>query len=91
MHPKKRVTVTIDEEFVEAGQRAVTEGRAASLSAWVNTAIERQVEHESGLAALAQWVCGWEAEHGPITAEDIAAAEQEMEARTIHVGRRDVA
>jgi len=36
---KRRLTVTVDPELVEAGNRAVAEGKADSLSGWVNGAL----------------------------------------------------
>ena len=36
MAGKERMTVTVDAELVEAGNRAVKAGRVESLSSWIN-------------------------------------------------------
>jgi hypothetical protein len=54
-----------------------------SLSAWVNeaseVALESEVSIEDGLAGVAEW----EAEHGPITAEELAKADAVLDAAGI--------
>lgn len=37
---KARITITIDREFLEAAEKAVAEGRAKSVSAWIAEALE---------------------------------------------------
>jgi hypothetical protein len=68
---KERLTVTVDEELVKAGQDAVAEGRAESLSAWVNQALAERVIRDRRLAAMADAVAAFEAEHGTITDAEI--------------------
>ena len=53
---KERLTVTVDPALIEAGNDAVAEGRAESLSAWVNAALAARVATERRLAALADAV-----------------------------------
>lgn len=74
---KERVTVTLDRALVEAANAAVAAGRADSLSAWVNRALAEQVVKERRLAALSRLVAEYEAEHGEITAEELALRERE--------------
>jgi hypothetical protein len=72
MSPRKdRLTVTVDPEFIEAGNDAVAEGRAPSLSAWVNVALAERVVTERRLLALAQAVTAYEERFGVISAQEL--------------------
>jgi hypothetical protein len=75
--PKERITVTLDRAIVEAGQAAVADGRADSMSGWVADALRERVEHERRLAALADAVAEYEAEHGAFTEEELAEQARE--------------
>jgi hypothetical protein len=68
---KERLTVTVDGELLAAGRQAVADGLAESLSAWVNRALRDRVERDRQLAALAAVVGAYEAENGPIGADEI--------------------
>lgn len=68
---KERLTVTVDPAFIEAGNDAVAEGRAESLSAWVNAALAERVARERRLRALAEAVAAYEALHGEITEREL--------------------
>jgi hypothetical protein len=69
---KARLTVTVDHDLVAAGNAAVAEGRAESLSAWVNEAMSERKEKERRLLALAEAVAEYERLHGEISDEEIA-------------------
>jgi hypothetical protein len=69
---KERLTVTVDPEFIEAGNDAVAEGRAESLSAWVNAALAETVVRERRLVALGQAVAAYEERYGAISAQELA-------------------
>lgn len=69
---KRRLTVSIDAELVAAGASAVAEGRAESVSAWVNEALTDKVAKDRRLIALAEAIAAYEKEHGPISAEEVA-------------------
>jgi hypothetical protein len=69
---KERLTVTVDPAFMEAGNDAVSEGRAESLSAWVNAALAEKVAKERRLAALAEAVASYEKKHGAISVQELA-------------------
>ena len=69
---KERLTVTVDPAFVDAGNNAVSEGRAESLSAWVNAALAEKVARERRLAALADAVASYEKKHGAISIQELA-------------------
>lgn len=73
---KVRVTVTVDPELVEAANRAVAEGGASSLSAWVNAALADRAQRDEKLAALRRAVEDYEAEFGVIAAEEIGEQER---------------
>ena len=72
---KERLTVTVDSELIEAATQAVTEGRVASLSGWVNLALAERAAKERRLRALAEAVAAYEDEFGEITAAELAAHE----------------
>jgi hypothetical protein len=73
---KVRLTVTVDPDLVEDGKRAVADGSAESLSAWVNQALAVHSKREQQLAGLREAIADYEAEFGKITEEEIAALEQ---------------
>jgi Arc/MetJ-type ribon-helix-helix transcriptional regulator len=83
MATKQRLSASVDSDLVEAARAAEAEGRAPSVSAWVNEALRRHVEHERGLHAMDEFLAAEEAEHGPITEEEMEAVEQWMRERTI--------
>lgn len=70
---KHRLTVTVDRELMEAGQRAVESGEADSVSGWVSAALEDKIRQDRKLSLLAAAVADFEQEFGEITAEEIAA------------------
>jgi hypothetical protein len=78
---KERLTVTLDPYVIEAGNLAVREGRADSISAWVNTALAERATREQRLRAMADAIAAFEAKFGPISPEDLAAQEREDRAR----------
>lgn len=73
---KVRLTVTVDADLAAAAAAAVADGRAASVSSWVNDALIAETERARKLAALAEAVASYEAESGVITDEDMAAVER---------------
>jgi Arc/MetJ-type ribon-helix-helix transcriptional regulator len=70
---KHRLTVTLDPELVEAGQRAVESGQAESVSGWVSAALEDKIRRDRKLALLAAAVADYEQEFGEISPEEIVA------------------
>jgi Arc/MetJ-type ribon-helix-helix transcriptional regulator len=71
--PKRRLTVTVDPELVDAANRAVAAGRSSSVSSWVSAALAEHARRDRMLEALGAAVAEYEAEFGEITAEEIAA------------------
>ena len=74
MSSKRRLSASIDADLMAAAEAAVQRGAASSVSAWVNEAFRRQLEHDRRLAAMDVFLATFEAEFGEITDEDIAAA-----------------
>ena len=69
MH-KARVTVTVRKELLAKAERQVKRGKARSLSAWVDSAIDEKAQREDVAALLAEM----RAENGPPSAEEEAWA-----------------
>ncbi|HEV3320204.1 MAG TPA: hypothetical protein VG053_10855 [Solirubrobacteraceae bacterium] len=80
--PAQKVSISMDEPVLLAAREAAKR-RGMSLSAWLNeaseTALETEVRLEDGLAGVAEW----EAENGPITAEELAKADAILDAAGI--------
>ena len=86
---KQRLTVTVDPELIEAGQRAVESGQADSVSGWVNAALEDKIRRDRKLALLAAALAGYEQEFGEITAEELEAQRRaDRQDATVVRGRR---
>ena len=51
---RRRVTVTVPPDALEAAQRDVEAGHAASVSAWVGSAMEEKAHRETLKALLAE-------------------------------------
>jgi hypothetical protein len=60
----------LEEPVADAAKRAARR-RGISLSAWLNEASRSALTVEEGLIAVAEW----EAEHGQLSAEALAAAD----------------
>jgi hypothetical protein len=86
---RERLSATIEAELLDAGRAAVAAGEAESLSAWVNSALRRQADHDRRLRAMAEAVAAYEAEFGEITEEEIAETRRRLRARAVVVrGKR---
>ncbi len=70
----RKLSVALDES-VAARAADVAERRGVSLSAWLNAAAERALLVEQGLAGVAEW----EAEHGELSAEELAWADSVLD------------
>jgi predicted transcriptional regulator len=71
----RKVTITLDEDLVEAMARTARE-TGVPLSRMIASAAEREMRRRIGLAAVAEW----ETEHGAFTPDELAAARAEMAA-----------
>jgi hypothetical protein len=67
---KSRVTVTVRREVLARAERQVRRGRAKSVSAWVDSAMEEKARREDLAALLAEM----KAESGPATPKEEAWA-----------------
>jgi hypothetical protein len=68
-----KLSVSFDPELGDAVRSAAAEA-GKPLSAWLAEAAASKLRAE----ALAQFLDGWEAEHGVLTADELARAEQEL-------------
>lgn len=67
------MSVSFDPELGDAVRSAAAQA-GKPLSAWLAEAAASKLRAE----ALAEFLAGWEAEHGVLTAEEIARAEAEL-------------
>jgi hypothetical protein len=78
----QKLSISLEEQVLLAARQAA-ERRGMSLSAWLNeatvSALETEARLEDGLAGVAEW----EAENGPISAEDLAKADAILDAAGI--------
>jgi hypothetical protein len=72
--PKLAITVAPD---VHARVVAAAEEDGVSVSAWMTTAARRALLVRDGLAAIAEW----EAQHGALSPEELAAARERVAAQ----------
>jgi hypothetical protein len=99
MTGKQRLSASVDADLLKAAQTAVAEGRAETISAWVNDALRLKAEHERRMEALDAFLAEYEAEHGEITDAEIDDAVHRARGRATVVrssgrqsrARRDVA
>jgi hypothetical protein len=80
---RNRLSASVERELLDAGRVAVAEGRASSLSAWVNDALRRQAEHDRRMRALDAFLAAYEAEHGPITDDEMRDAARRARSRAV--------
>ncbi|TDW79685.1 hypothetical protein EV137_8025 [Kribbella pratensis] len=89
MTDKDKLSVTVDPDVAAAARAAVSSGRSGSVSAWVNEALHRQMDHERRLQAMDRFLAAYEAEHGVIADEEMAEAVRSARADAIVVrGKR---
>jgi hypothetical protein len=72
--PRSRVTVTVRPDVLAAVEQEVASGRATSLSAWVDQAMEEKVRREDLAGLLAEM----RAENGPASEREDAWARQAL-------------
>ncbi|MHB1925058.1 MAG: hypothetical protein ACYCSJ_10225 [Acidimicrobiales bacterium] len=70
-----KVTVSLEPAVAERARLDVAQGRAKSLSAWLNEAGRARVEGEDLAAVLAQL---FDETGGPLTDEELAQARQRL-------------
>jgi hypothetical protein len=72
-NPSPKLAITVDPE-VYAQVIAAAEAEGVSVSAWMTAAARRELRLRDGLAGVAEW----EAEHGSLTGEELAAARRRV-------------
>ena len=85
MSAKERLSASVDADLVATAQEAVAQGRAESVSAWVNDALRLKVVHDRRLRALDEFVAAFEAEHGEITEAEMNEATRRARGRAVVV------
>lgn len=92
---KRRLSASVDADLFVAAERAVAEGRAENISAWVNAAMRQKIEHDQRMRALDELLAAYESKHGVITDEEISAATRRARSEAVvirgrakRVGRR---
>jgi Arc/MetJ-type ribon-helix-helix transcriptional regulator len=75
MTTRAKIAVSLPVELVEQAQRAVAEGKAASVSAYVADALEEKTKLEDLATLLDQMLSET---GGPLTAKERAAADQAL-------------
>jgi Arc/MetJ-type ribon-helix-helix transcriptional regulator len=82
---KERLSASVDADVVAVAQEAVAEGRAESVSAWVNEALHLKAAHDQRLRALDEFVAAFEAEHGEISGAEMREAARRARGRAVVV------
>jgi len=82
---RERLSATVEADLLVAGRAAVADGRAESLSAWVNGALRHQADHDRRMQALDEFIGAYESAHGTITEQEMQAATHRARARAVVV------
>lgn len=69
----EKLSIALEGTVAEAA-RSAARRRGMSLSAWLNEASRNALAIEDGLVAVAEW----EAEHGPLSHDELAAADEAL-------------
>jgi Arc/MetJ-type ribon-helix-helix transcriptional regulator len=80
---KERLSVSVDSALAAQARQAVAEGRALTISSWVSDALRRQADHDARLRALDEFITDYEAEHGEISAEELAGAKRRAASKAV--------
>jgi hypothetical protein len=81
--PVKKLSVALEARVAEAAATAAVRS-GVSLSSWLNMAAENALAIEAGLDAVREW----EAEHGALTARELADAEALLDGLPRDAARR---
>ncbi len=76
--PAQKLSIALEAPVADAA-RSAAQRRGISLSAWLNEASQSALAVEDGLVAVAEW----EAEHGALPAEALAAADAALKRAAI--------
>ena len=72
-NPAVKLAITVDSD-VHAEVVSAAEAEGMSVSAWLTAAARRALRIRDGLAAVAEW----EAEHGALSEQELAAARRRL-------------
>jgi hypothetical protein len=76
-NPSPKLAITVDPDVHRQVVEAA-EAEGVSVSAWMTAAARRALKVREGLAAVGEW----EAEHGSLTATELAAARHRLATET---------
>jgi Arc/MetJ-type ribon-helix-helix transcriptional regulator len=85
MSSKERLSASVDADLVSVAQDAVAQGRAESVSAWVNDALRLKADHDRRLRALDDFISAYDVEHGEISEQEMRDAARHARARAVVV------
>lgn len=85
MSGKQRLSASVDADLMAVAQDAVARGQAGSMSAWVNDALRLKAEQDRRLQALDEFLAAYEAEHGPISDQEMDEAARAARGRAVVV------
>jgi Arc/MetJ-type ribon-helix-helix transcriptional regulator len=85
MSGKQRLSASVDADLMAVAQEAVARGRAGSMSAWVNDALRLKADQDRRLRALDEFLAAYEAEHGPISEQEMEEAARAVRGRAVVV------
>jgi len=83
MSSKERLSASVDADLMAVAHEAVSQGRAESVSAWVNEALKFKAAHDQRLRAVDEFVAAFEAEHGQITENEMHDAARRARGRAV--------
>lgn len=85
MTTRERLSASVDADLLAQARRAVAEGRAQNVSAWINDALRLKADHDARLRALDEFFTAYQAEFGEITDQEIREAVRSKRRRAVTV------
>jgi len=85
MSSKERLSASVDADLLAMAHDAVDQGRAESVSAWVNDALRLKAAYDQRLRAVDEFMAAFEAAHGQITEKEIREAARRARDRAVVV------
>ena len=85
---KQRLSASVDVDLLQVARAAVEDGRAESMSAWVNDALQLKADHEGRMEALDSFLADYEAASGVITDAEIDEAVRQAKGRATVIRTR---
>jgi Arc/MetJ-type ribon-helix-helix transcriptional regulator len=82
---RERLSASVDTDLLAQARRAVKEGRAPNVSAWVNDALRLKADHDARLRALDEFFSAYQAEFGEITEQEMREATRSKHRRAVTV------